>query len=476
MTTTQNVHTKTILLPVFEGIEGKNLLRTGVMMHLLRRNDVRVVILVKSLERLEYYQREIQHERIQFIVHAGRAGHTDWKERTFETFRYYMLRSRTTMLRARILSTVKGGRLFYFYKLMLHFILARSPVRALVRWMDTRFNTGNFYHAVLATVHPQLVVIANQMDPDEVELVKEAKRMGIRTVGYMNSWDKITARSAMRVLTDTYTVYNDVLVDQIQQFQDVPAHRVTTVGLPQYDNYFQKNTLHSIANFYGKTIRPYASRAEYADRIGVAANDRIVLYSPIGSAYSHSDWDMIDLLHQLEERAPEDSAWRLFVRFPPNDAIQDNEIALRPWLRYEIPSKRFAKHRGGDWDMNFEQLQQLRETLENAAVVVCYASSFSVDAATLDIPVINIDFEMKKHKNSTQSPTIFLGSEHYRLAVLTEGIQLAGSPEELRVCIESAIKNPGEHKAGRQRLVAQQCKYTDGMSGKRVADALYNWL
>ena len=70
--------TYTLLLPIFEGIEGKNLLRTGVMMHLLKHEDVRVVMLVKNQERLEYYRHEIQHERIQFIVHSGRAGKTDW--------------------------------------------------------------------------------------------------------------------------------------------------------------------------------------------------------------------------------------------------------------------------------------------------------------------------------------------------------------------------------------------------------------
>jgi hypothetical protein len=476
MNTKSTQDSKTILFPVFEGIEGKNLLRTPVMLHLLSHADVRVVIVVKNEDRRAYYTREIQHDRIQFVVHTGRSSRNRWREHIFETLRYYLLRSRTTTLRAKLISKAQRGKLFYYYKLTLHAVCARPPVRRVVRWLDYSFNVGGYYTALLREQRPRLVVIANQMDPDEVALAKEARHMSIRTVGYMNSWDKITARSAMRVLTDDYTVYNDVLREQMQQFQDVPPTRVVTVGLPQYDNYFQKNTLHTIAQFYSQPLRPYLTRAEYTERIGISEQDRILLYSPIGSAFSHSDWDMIDLLHSFEKNHWQAQRIRLFVRFPPNDAVQEQEIAQRPWLRYEIPSKRFSKHRGGDWDMSFEQLLQLRETLEHAALVVCYASSFSVDAATLDIPVINIDFEINKNEYATQSPTVFLGSEHYRLAVMTGGIQLAKSPEELRVSIERLVAQPAEKKEGRERLVTQQCKYTDGLSGKRVADALYNWL
>ncbi|MEK7659986.1 MAG: hypothetical protein AAB343_02175 [Patescibacteria group bacterium] len=468
--------TYTLLLPIFEGIEGKNLLRTGVMMHLLKHEDVRVVMLVKNQERLEYYRHEIQHERIQFIVHSGRAGKTDWREHTFEILRYYMLRSRTTTLRARMLSATKGGIVFYYYKLILHFLLARPFIRATIRRLDASINTGNFYQEILSSIRPNLVMIANQMDPDEVELIKEARRMGIRTVGYMNSWDKITARSAMRVLTDQYTVYNDVLVTQMERFQDVPPSRIRTVGLPQYDMYVRPEALHEVATFYGHQLPPYASRAVHGERIGCDPNDRIVLYSPIGSAFSNSDWDMIDLLHQFEVDARDVYAWKLFVRFPPNDVIQDDEIARRPWLRYEIPSKRFAKHRGGDWDMNFEQLQQLRETLSNAALVVCYASSFSIDAAILDIPVININFELRKNINPLRSPTFFYGTEHYRNAILTGGIQLAQSSHELRDLITATLRVPSTHHNGRMRLVREQCTYADGNSSQRVADALYQWI
>jgi len=163
---------------------------------------------------------------------------------------------------------------------------------------------------------------------------------------------------------------------------------------------------------------------------------------------------------------------QLLVRFPPNDFVDKLELLKRPWLVYEIPGIRFSKERGVDWDMSFEDIHKLAATLANADIFICYTSSLSVDAAIFDKPVINIDFDTENKKIVSRSPRYFYKMAHYQKAIRTGGIKLPRSQEELINSINEYLENPFLDKAGRARLVSEQCWKLDGQAGQRIANFL----
>ena len=68
---------------------------------------------------------------------------------------------------------------------------------------------------------------------------------------------------------------------------------------------------------------------------------------------------------------------------------------------------RFSNKRGVDWDMSNNDLRHLHDTLENISILICYASSISIDAIVFDKPVININFEVKEKQKLSKTPTYF---------------------------------------------------------------------
>jgi CDP-glycerol glycerophosphotransferase (TagB/SpsB family) len=126
--------------------------------------------------------------------------------------------------------------------------------------------------------------------------------------------------------------------------------------------------------------------------------------------------------------------------------------------------------------MNFADLEHLADTLSHAALIVCYASSISIDAAVFDKPIINIDFEVQHTASLLKSPTQYYKSLHYGKALKTEGIKLVKSKEELVDSINAYLLDPHLHSQERARLVSEQTVYTDGNSGKRIAEYLLSLI
>jgi CDP-glycerol glycerophosphotransferase (TagB/SpsB family) len=122
--------------------------------------------------------------------------------------------------------------------------------------------------------------------------------------------------------------------------------------------------------------------------------------------------------------------------------------------------------------MNKTHLERLADTLNHMSVLVCYASSISIDAAVFNKPVININYEIKKNDVLLRSPTQYYKSEHYSKALKTGGVILADSEEKLVQAIYSYLENPDLQSAERARLVKEQCAFTDGKSGERIAHFL----
>lgn len=450
---------KTVFLTIFQGVEAKNILRTGVYRELIRHDDVRLVCFVRTTERRAHYEREFTHPRVAFEVVAYRPGNIF--DRLLSKLTFQLLRTGTTDFRRRMELEVRGNRAAYFFGLSLNRVFARPSVRTLLRRLDARLSRNDSFHELFERHRPSAVFLAHLFDDVEIALLREAKRRRIPTVGFINSWDKLTARSAIRLLPDRLLVYNTIVKREAMDHADMPAEGVSVVGIPQYDLYVG--------------YRPVL-REEFMRRIGINPAKRFFLYAPMGETFSNSDWDAIDLLHRWIGEGALGPDSDFLVRFQPNDTVSEAECSKRPWLHFDRPGTRFSRTRGVDWDMSESEMRHLADTLSHASLLVCYASSLSVDAAAFDRPVINIDFELRVGELMAKSPTQFYHMEHYKNALATGGIRLVHSEVELLEWINRYLANPALDREGRLRLVEEQCGAIDGRAGERIAHSVLRLL
>lgn len=452
---------KTIFITVFEGTESKNILRTAILPTLLSRPDVRLVLLVKDAQRAAYHAAEFSDPRISYEV-AGQLRVTG-PDRFFMRLKFLLLRTKTMVLRRRVRYGEQGGGAQHLSGSVLRFFLARPAAQRLIRGLDFRCVHSDTYAHYFEAYHPDLVLFANLFDEPEVHLLREAKQRGVKTIGIINSWDKATSRGILRLLPDRLVAFNHHVRDDLLQYQAVAGDRIFVGGTPQYDRYVALQSW---------------SREAFFRRLNLDPRQRLIVYSPIGSAYSAADWDIIDMLEQCRREGKFGDHAELLVRFPPNNFIDRAELQKRPWLRYQYPGVRFSEKWGTgiDWDMTFPELEELANTLVHMSVLICYASSISVDAAMMDKPVINIGFEMRPRAKGVKSPTQFYAQTHYEKALATGGIHLVDTREDLVEWVCRYLAHPEYDREGRMRLAREQCAFLDGKSGERIGKYILDFL
>lgn len=449
---------KTLFITIFEGVEVKNILRTPILKYLLADQQVRIVLFTKSVHKVEYYRREFNDPRLVYEVVEWKQ--TSWIDGIFSKLKFTLLRTSTTNLKRKMVAQLEGAMVNYYIGRIVNFALAWSCVRRCVRVLDRLLVNDRTYSRYFDQYAPDLVLLAHLFDEPEIALLREAKRRGVLSIGLINTWDKITSRCMMRLLPDKAIVFNDIVKEELMRFNEMKPTDIFVSGLPQYDQY--------------RSHTP-CPRAEFFKKIGLSPHNKLIVYAPMGRSFSGSDWDIVDLLDDLITSGSLPHT-ELLIRFQPNDFVDDKEVAKRPHLAYDYPGIRFGSKRGVDWDMNQADLDHLSDTLFHMSVIVCYASSISIDAAYFDKPIINIGFELHPPRFLIQSPTQYYQSLHYRNALNTGAIDLVSTREELVQSLTVYLNDPRRKIAERARLVSEQCVYTDGASGRRIAEYILNFL
>lgn len=450
---------KTIFLTIFEGVESKNILRTGIFPTLLQNPDVNVVFFVKNEARVAYHKKEFKDLRIAYEVVA--VPPPSGIDCIFVKLKFLLLRTKTTALRRTIRYESDRNWRVYYGGNFLSWFLARSAIRRAIRALDFFLVQNSVYTEFFARYHPDLVLCANLFDEPETHLLREAKRRSVRTIGFVNSWDKATARGMLRLLPDKMVVFNDLVKDDLMRYHDVREEDIFVGGIPQYDPYFSFRAI---------------PREEFFRSIGMDSQKKLIVYSPVGSMFGHADWDMIDMLYRLKHEGKFGSDAEIFLRFPPNEFIDQKELKKRPFLKYTYPGVRFSEKRGIDWDMTFPELRDLANTLYHMSLIISYASSIGIDAAVFDKPVINLNFEARDYGLVSRSPSQFNRMYHYKKALQSGGIRLVNNEEELAHWVRKYLFNPRFDAEGRARMVKSQCVFMDGKSGERIGKYIISML
>lgn len=450
---------KTIFIPIFQGVEAKNILRTDIYKELVSRGDIRLVLFIKNKERLSYYNKQFEKDNIVYEVFEG--FKVSILERIFSFLKFLMLRTETTKMRKKMVLQETNNYLNYWLGTLFNIIFSAKPIRKIVRWLDFVLARDSNFKKYFNKYNPDMVFLAHLFDDVEVSMLREAKKRGVRSTGFINSWDKLTARCNLRLLPDKLIVFNEIVKKEALKYADIKEKDIFISGIPQYDIYVNNKP---------------SNREEFCKSIGLNPSQKIIVFAPIGRFFSDSDWEMIDLLRSLKKESLLSPDVELLIRFQPNDFIEEEELKKRPDLLFEIPGIRFSSKRGVDWDMDFSELQHLLDTLYHSSLLICYASSLSVEAAILDKPVININFEVKEKRLMSESPTFFYKTTHYQKALQSGGIRLVNNKEEFLKWINLYLKEPSRDKGGRERLVKEQCWRLDGQAGKRIAQTIIDYL
>ena len=453
----------TILMVIASWDQARAWLRSGVLDYLLA-DGCRVVLLAPNWDE-PYFQKEFSRENTALrplVVPNARVDYYLQKLRRylFET----MLPVDTNAIRREVMRRRDPWRYWITERLNGH--LGKGILKVW-HWLDRRLVDGRAGATALAEFQPDLVVVGTLgRAPADVVLLRQARRHGIRTLAVLRGWDNLTAKEYVREPVDKLIVWNEANKREAITLHGIPPGDIYVGGAPHFDVYHRA---------------PYRSREERFREHGLDLDRRLlVLSGQDGLVCPHLE-DIVRTVAAAIEADRFFQPCQLLVRPHPNvyAGLARQPGTEEDLLRYEAMSEhvhgdrpRFASQRLKG-DISREEMEHLADTLRYADVLLDFFGTLTLEACTVDTPVVYIGFDGAEQRDYYESVRRFGGYTHNRRVLESGGVRLALSIDQLIDHVNAYLRDPSLDAEPRREVVRQNCHCLDGQSalhvGRRIA-------
>jgi hypothetical protein len=217
-----------------------------------------------------------------------------------------------------------------------------------------------------------LVTPLIELGSPQLDYVRAARSLGIRSALCVWSWDHLSSKALIRVVPDRIIVWNDVQRDEAERFHGIESDRVVVTGAQCFDQWFDR--------------APSRDRETFCRAVGVPPDRPLLLY----------------VCSALFKNSPSEAGlvleWIGAIRRSPDARLRDAAILVRPHPQRldEWPTDArdtLARGRAVLWGSNpveEESRADYFDSMCHAAAVVGLNTSALVEAAIVDRPVFTL--------------------------------------------------------------------------------------
>jgi hypothetical protein len=139
-------------------------------------------------------------------------------------------------------------------------------LQRLFRTMERVLPPPDEVSEVLKRINPDILLLTPLLyfRSHQVDQVRCAQRLGIRTVLGVGSWDHLTTKGLIHERPDRVLVWNEAQKREAIALHDIPAERVVVTGSQAYDHWFATSPAHD--------------REAFCQRVGLDPGRPILLY------------------------------------------------------------------------------------------------------------------------------------------------------------------------------------------------------
>lgn len=460
---------KTIFIIVTRSFITRNILRYGTL-NLLKQAGYKIVIFFHTSRIPDYIAQEFADDQVDLV--ALPLGPRNALHRFL--MRQYVYLISTTSSRAlvfykeRLKQHLMLKKLPFFIALLPHIrllflkVMSSLPfLKAICRYVDFAFfpEKDKDIAAYFDKYNPDIVLSTSIDSRLDVAMLKEARRRKVATVSMPKSWDCLHSMY-YRFVPDYFLAPNNIAKQVVIDIQDIPAKRISVVGLPQFDWYCRKSII--------------KSREEYCRDKGFDPNRRLIFFGSEGIWAKHD----VDIAAKIYEWIAKDQLalpCQLLVRPHYSNCDQDVFRALRGKPNVHVDAYRVTNFLFDKWDPSAEEMIDFINSLYHCDIMINIASTLTLDAACFDRPIINPNFGgvyEEGNKNGRDVTWMQYESDHFKLVLETGATKKVATPHELKEKINNYLLNPQLDAKERSLLVNKLCFKLDGRASERIVNFL----
>lgn len=259
-------------------------------------------------------------------------------------------------------------------------------VLSLLRKHEERAPVDGGIVAQLEGIKPDLMLVTPLIDLTgvQVDWVKAARSLGIKTIMATASWDNLTNKGLIQGKPDGLIVWNDYQVREAVDLHEYPEENVIVTGAQCFDRWFA-----------GK---PSLAREDFCERIGLDPARKIILYLCSSRFIARDENDFVSGWVARLKASPETREACVLIRPHPQnagvwDGVSFDDAPGGPVRIYP---------RGGANPVERAAVADFFDTLYHCDAVVGINTSSMIEAGILDKPV----FTIVENFRGTQSGTL----------------------------------------------------------------------
>ncbi len=456
--------TKTVFLAIAFGTSVRDVLRNDSFQLLRRQKNIRIVIFANDIN--ENFRTEFGGENIFFeqLIQI--------KPIFIERILYHFMRAlmrdrcRTIDLGNTSGETKTIDKFTPFARYCLK-VFGHKKMNSIIYWLFRNLAAGKEYRTEFKYYKPDLVIVTRVLGYSaDYPIMRRAEVEKVPVISLVSSWDNLTSKAFFPFSLKALIVWNEVLAQEAVELFDFPREKIYITGIPRYDIFFRKTE--------------FRIKEEYFKSKGLDIKKNLITYCTGSSATGQTSIDPTTpepkiasfIADQIENGIILNA--QLIVRLHPQaDISHYKNLNDRKGVFVQIPG-----NKSNFQDRLFSEKDDVEfgENMLYSDVVVNLASTVTIDAVVFNTPVICINFDFYGERPFKHSIKRFYEFDHYAKLLQNGGVKLAESKEELIDNINEYLSNPQLDSDGRKRIVNQQCVFTDGKSGERVAQLIISTL
>jgi hypothetical protein len=277
---------------------------------------------------------------------------------------------------------------------------------------------------------PDIVFCTHQRIQWLVPAIEAARKLGIKTVTAIYSWDNIP-KARLPIRTDKYMAWSDYMKEEMHAFYpEIPKKDIVVTGSPQFEFYAERHRI--------------CPRTVFARRYGLDPAKRWICYSGDDTDISPYDpaylADVAEAVVQMEDSVRP----QIIFRRCPADFTDRYDTVLQKYKQI-ITSIDPEWHSDGGLEWNdFFPLPSDVDLLVNLAyhcdLALNIASTVAHDFATFNKPACYINYDQPF--SSAWTVKVVYRFQHFRSMADLKAVEWINTKEEIALKIRAALSDP----------------------------------
>lgn len=426
--------------------------------------DLRIVVILnkKDLEKYSDFFKYVLGTRC-IMIPAAMPYPKSFLEKVFNFFYSYFIYTGTTKTLAtvgmRLDEPPAGGK---FKKYLAPVKIGISKTFGRLSIMREKVIPA-LYHRIFND--RQFALLFDQYLPDAVfashifgridtEILAEAKRRGIKTMGMVSCWDHFD-KYYLPFKVDMLLAQSDQVKDFAVRYQWYEPSKVILTGHPYFDFMVDKKYA--------------ASRDDTLAMLGIPETAKYVLYVS-GSAYCPDEPEIIEEILKWMDEKRFNADVRLIIRPYQGGRGRDKAFDKQKYDRFES-HPRVIFFRRELWS-DLQRSVDFANIMRHSHSVLAVYSTMTLEAAVMDAPLIGIAFDGHHMRPFNRSIRRFGLREHFKDVFQSGAVAMAHNFDELFQMIQGYLDNPKKDGEAREHLRRRMCYTLDGRISERVTDKI----